>query len=344
VWAQQGGALLGTSASDSGLLSRQGWSVALSGDGNTAVVGCLSGVWVFARSSSIWGQQGDKLVGTGTLANENQGSSVALSSNGQTLLESGASEDSVSGAWVFVAASATPEKPTITGVVSGASFSARAPISTGSWVAIFGTGLSPTGDSRPWNPATEVVNGKLPVTLDGTSVTVNGTPAAVAFIQPSQVNIQAPNDPAVGPVQVIVNTANGATGSFTVNYATFSPGLFPSTLPYIVAQHADNSYVTTVTPAKPGETIILWGTGFGPANPPVPAGQVFLGANPLANAVSVTIGGQPATVVFSGVVGAGLVQINIQVPSSINNGDAPVVATVGGVSTQATANMIPIHN
>jgi hypothetical protein len=51
-----------------------------------------------------------------------------------------------------------------------------------------------------------------------------------------------------------------------------------------------------------------------------------------------------ATVDFAGVVGAGLVQINVHVPLSIDNGDAAVVATVGGASTQTTANMISIHN
>jgi uncharacterized protein (TIGR03437 family) len=192
--------------------------------------------------------------------------------------------------------------------------------------------------------ATEIVNGKLPVSLDGTSVMVNGKPATVEFIQPTQVNIQTPDDTAVGPVQVVVNTASGVTNSFTVNYASVAPGLFPATAPYIVAQHADNSYVTTVTPAKPGEVVILWGTGFGPANPALPSGQVSSGANPLANTVTVTIGGQTAAVDFAGVVGAGLVQINVHVPSSINNGDAAVVATVGGASTQTAANMLSIHN
>ena len=129
--------------------------------------------------------------------------------------------------------------PTITAVVNDASFTAGGPISTGSWVAIFGTGLAPAGDSRKWNEATGIVNGKLPVNLDGTSVTVNGKPATVEFIQPSQVNIQPPDDTALG---------------------------------------------------------------------------------------------------------AGLVQINVHVPSSIGNGDAGVVASVGGASTQVTANMIPIHN
>jgi uncharacterized protein (TIGR03437 family) len=237
----------------------------------------------------------------------------------------------------------TSGNPAITGIVNDASFTAGGPISPGAWIAIFGTGLAPAGDSRLWNPSMEIFNGKLPASLDGTSVTVNGKPASVEFISPSQVNIQPPDDTASGPVQVVL-TAGGSSSSFTVNYAQFGPGLFGASAPYIVAQHADNSYVTPTAPARPGEVIILWGTGFGPANPAVPAGQVFLGANRLANAVTVTIGGQPAPVDFAGVVGAGLVQINVHVPPSINNGDAGVVATVQGVSTQTTANLIPIHN
>jgi uncharacterized protein (TIGR03437 family) len=244
---------------------------------------------------------------------------------------------------VLSAPGTTPGNPVITGIVNDASFTAGGPISPGAWIAIFGTGLAPAGDSRLWNPATEIVNGKLPLSLDGTSVTVNGKPASVEFISPTQVNIQPPDDTSAGPVQVVLS-ASGSSSSFTVNYAVYGPGLFGSTAPYIVAQHADNSYVTPASPAKPGEVIILWGTGFGPATPAVPSGQVFLGANPLANTPTVIIGGQPAAVDFAGVVGAGLVQINVHVPASLNNGDAAVVATIQSVSTQSTANLIPVHN
>jgi len=90
--------------------------------------------------------------------------------------------------------------------------------------------------------------------------------------------------------------------------------------------------------------IVLWGTGFGPATPPVAAGWIFSGASALANAVTATIGGQPAIVEFAGVVGAGLVQINVQIPASINNGDAAVVLSVGGVETQPGNNLISIQN
>ncbi len=233
--------------------------------------------------------------------------------------------------------------PALSGVVSDASFAG--PISTGSWVALFGSNLAPTGDSRLWNTSTEIVNGKFPTSLDGTSVMIDNKPAAIEFISPGQVNIQPPDDTAVGPVPVVITTSGGTSTAFTATYAQFAPGLFPgAAAPYVVAQHADNSYVTPTTQAKPGETIILWGTGFGPASPAVPSGQVFSGASALANNVTATIGGQTATVAFAGVVGAGLVQINVTVPTGAANGDAPVVLTVGGVSTQATNNMISIHN
>jgi uncharacterized protein (TIGR03437 family) len=70
---------------------------------------------------------------------------------------------------------------------------------------------------------------------------------------------------------------------------------------------------------------------------------MFSGANPLANTVTATIGGQPAVVQFAGVVGAGLVQINVQVPAGMAGGDAPVILSVGGVSTQATNNLVAIQ-
>lgn len=238
--------------------------------------------------------------------------------------------------------------PTISAVVNDATFGKGAPIATGSWVAVFGTNLAPAGDSRGWNSSTEIINGVLPTSLDGTSVSVNGKSAAIAFVSPGQINIQPPDDNAVGPVQVVVTTkAGGSSAPFTVNYAQFSPGFFAATAPYLAAQHANNSYVggfAGATPAAPDEVIILWGTGFGAADPVVPSGKVFVGGNNLTNNVTVTIGGQTANVKFVGVVGAGLVQINVQVPSSIGNGDAAVVATIGGVSTQTTANMISIHN
>ncbi len=90
-------------------LSEQGYSVAISSDGNTAVVGGIKdnnfagAVWVFTRSGGAWTQQGPKLVGTGAVGGDvEQGSSVAVSSDGNTLVEGGRDDNSFAGAiWVF---------------------------------------------------------------------------------------------------------------------------------------------------------------------------------------------------------------------------------------------------
>ncbi len=105
VWSQQGSKLIGTGAVGS---AQQGYSVALSADGNTAIVGGRSdnsstgAAWVFTRSGSVWSQQGSKLVGTGAVGNANQGTSVSLSSNGNTSIVGGYADNiSTGAAWVF---------------------------------------------------------------------------------------------------------------------------------------------------------------------------------------------------------------------------------------------------
>lgn len=92
TWTQSS-KLVGTGIS--GNFSGQGNSVALSADGNTAVVGgpednsMIGAVWVFTRSAGVWSQQGDKLVGTGYAGTPEQGSSVAVSADGNTVLTGG---------------------------------------------------------------------------------------------------------------------------------------------------------------------------------------------------------------------------------------------------------------
>jgi uncharacterized protein (TIGR03437 family) len=100
----------------------------------------------------------------------------------------------------------------------------------------------------------------------------------------------------------------------------------------------DGSYVDATTPAMPGETIVLYGTGFGPTNPAVTPGKVFRGAAPLTNAASVRIGTTNAEVQFAGIAGAGLYQLNVVVPN-LPDGDHDVVATVAGARSQALARL-----
>jgi hypothetical protein len=110
IWTQQGNKLIGTTSEYGGGLWSQGASVALSADGNTAIVGGPSdngttgAAWVFTRSGAVWTQQGNKLVGTGgPRANESplpsgQGMAVDLSGDGNTAIVGGWGAEA---AWVF---------------------------------------------------------------------------------------------------------------------------------------------------------------------------------------------------------------------------------------------------
>jgi hypothetical protein len=108
-WTQQGPKLVGTGATGR---AQQGSSVALSADGNTALIGGFAdqggAAWVFTRSGSTWTQQGPKLVGTGATGNGWQGSSVALSADGNTALIGGPRDKGLRGAaWVFTRSGST---------------------------------------------------------------------------------------------------------------------------------------------------------------------------------------------------------------------------------------------
>ena len=105
TWTQQGGKLVGTGNTGA---AYQGYSVSLSADGNTAIVGgfednSLQGAaWVFTRSGGIWTQQGSKLVGTGNTGYAQQGNSVSLSADGNTAMVGGYQDNRDQGAaWVY---------------------------------------------------------------------------------------------------------------------------------------------------------------------------------------------------------------------------------------------------
>ncbi|MFL6799888.1 MAG: FG-GAP-like repeat-containing protein [Xanthobacteraceae bacterium] len=104
-WTQQG-KLVGSDFS--GFSQQQGYSVALSADGNTAIVGgrfegSTGAAWIFVRSNGLWSQLGSKLVGSGAVGIADQGTSVALSGDGNVALVGGPSDNGQAGAvWVFV--------------------------------------------------------------------------------------------------------------------------------------------------------------------------------------------------------------------------------------------------
>jgi uncharacterized protein (TIGR03437 family) len=227
-------------------------------------------------------------------------------------------------------------------VVNGGSFSAL--FSSGEWISIFGENLAP--DTRSW-AASDFTGNNLPTALDGVSVSIDGLPAYVDYISPGQINALAPDDPTIGVVTVQVSRGSASSQSILVNKQKFAPAFFvfpAGNSKYVVATHGDNTlvgntglYPGSSTPAQPGEEIVLWGTGFGPTAPSVPSGQLVAAPASLANKVTVMIGGVPAMVQFAGLVESGLDQINVVVPVGLPAGDQLVVASIGGVQTQANA-------
>jgi uncharacterized protein (TIGR03437 family) len=245
----------------------------------------------------------------------------------------------------FLALAAAPP-PVITGVSNNASGGAT--ISSGSWVSIYGTDLSAT--TRSWQ-SSDFSGSALPTTIDGVSVQINGKRAAIAFVSPGQLNVQAPADSATGPVQVQVTTAAGSA-SFSTTLAAYSPAFFSFQNKYAAARHTDGvavapvGYIASLTSraAVPGETLQVYATGFGPTAPAVPAGQLVTTPAPLADIsqLKVTVGGQTATVQYAGLVAPGEYQLNLVVPQLVD-GDQALTATIGGVTSQNGIS-IPVKN
>jgi uncharacterized protein (TIGR03437 family) len=240
----------------------------------------------------------------------------------------------------FVVKLAPPAPPAITSVVNGASF--QPGIEAGSWVTIRGTNLASTNPGRTWR-TDEVVNGNLPTSLDGAGVTINGKPAFVYYISPTQINVQAPSDTALGAVSVVVTNNGASSAAATVQLQALAPAFFQyagtnyasaSRLPDY-APVADPAAVPGTVAARPGDLVVLWGTGFGATNPATPAGTAVSGAPAVVPAPTVTLGGVAAEVVNTVLTTgcAGLYQVTIRIPDSAPAGAVAVQASVGGVRT-----------
>ena len=142
TWTQQGSKLVGTGNTGN---ANQGSSVSLSADGNTVIVGgfydnaYIGAAWVYTRSGSTWSQQGSKLVGTGGIGYNRQGSSVSLSADGRTVMVGGSGDNTNKGAsWVFVDCESpainSQSTATQTQCIDGA-FSAISVTTTGEWLS-----------------------------------------------------------------------------------------------------------------------------------------------------------------------------------------------------------------
>lgn len=173
---------------------------------------------------------------------------------------------------------------------------------------------------------------------------IGGNPAYVSYISPGQINVVAPAATS-GSAAVTVTNSSGTSPAFTVTSGQYSPAFFSWPGNQAVATHLDFSYavkagtfagVSTV-PAKPGETIILWGTGFGPTTPTTPVGAV-VAATPTYDTSAlptVTLNNSPVTVMGAALTPGtvALYQVDVQIPTSIGDGDWPLQVSNGGVTS-----------
>ena len=228
--------------------------------------------------------------------------------------------------------------PVIAGIANSAG--GQLGVSAGTYISIYGSNFAPTGwPAAIWSDY--VVGGQLPLTLAGVSVSMGGQAAYLEYLSPTQINVLAPNV-GTGSVSVTVTTPAGKSNAYSITSSTVQPAFFEWPGNYAVATDAsydwlvkNGTFSTTTAPAKPGETVILWGTGFGPTTPAAPAGQLVPPNSYSVNGVTVTVGGAQANVLATALSPglAGVYQVAITVPPTLANGDYPIMATVGGVQS-----------
>lgn len=230
--------------------------------------------------------------------------------------------------------------PRITAVVNAAGYQPE--ISPGSWFAVTGANLAPS--TRTWRDD-EIVASALPRQLDGVRVLINGLEAYVWYISPVQVNAIAPDGLPEGTVSVQVVRDTVQSSAFAATARRLSPALFVMLAPAYAAARHHPDYHLVARPdqfpgcgdpidcppreAAPGGIVLLYGTGFGPVEPPVPAGRLVDTPGIVSGKLRVRFG---ATWVdaLGGLASPGLYQIAAQVPEATPDGDVEVVTEVDG--------------
>ncbi len=234
-------------------------------------------------------------------------------------------------------------------------------IAQNTWIVIKGNNLVPASAPAAgvdWSNAPDFASGMLPVKIANVSVSVNGKPAFIYFYcsavtstvcTSDQINVLSPLDSTTGQIQIVVNNQGVSSGPFTANMNAISPAfLLFSPAGYVVATHVDGSllgplslYPGLSTPAKPGESVVVYGVGFG-----LPANLLTNGSSSQSGALPTLpqcqVGGSTAAVAFAGLISPGLYQFNLTIPLGSPNGDLPIVCAYNGASTPSN-DVITVH-
>jgi uncharacterized protein (TIGR03437 family) len=234
--------------------------------------------------------------------------------------------------------------PYINAVTNAASYGFSGLITPGEIVVLYGSALGPSSLVA----ATVGSDGLYDTQLAETTVSFNGTPAPIIYTSATQVAAIVPYEitsttPTSGPQagQITVTATYQGESSTTIEefiplIMSSAPGLFTLDSTghgQAAAINQDGTLNTATTPAKVGDVISLYATGEGQTTPPGVDGKLAAPPYPKPNSsVSLTIGGMPAQVQYAGGAPgevAGMMQVNAQIPSGIQTGNAvPVVLQV----------------
>ena len=233
--------------------------------------------------------------------------------------------------------------PAISSAQSAGGFNAKAGVSPGTWVEIFGKNFAAA--SCLWQGA-DFSGLNAPTSLGGVGVTIGGKSAYVDYVSTGQVNVQVPDGIPIGSgVPLVLSNSGGQSAPLTLQTFDTAPALLaPAQAPfmvnnkqYIVGQLSDQSFAGIPShPAKAGDVMTIYGIGFGPVSPATPSGTIATGASSLPN-VSFLFNQTPAQVLYAGLAPSfvGLYQFNIKVPA-VSPGDYPLKVQVGSTAVSQT--------
>jgi uncharacterized protein (TIGR03437 family) len=249
--------------------------------------------------------------------------------------------------WTWEGGAPPAIAPSIGSVVSASSYGGFPAVAPESFVEIYGSNLAL--DTRGWTKA-DFTGNQAPTSLDGVEVSIAGQKAFVNYIvaNPGQVNVQLPSNIPTGAQQITVTNKNGTSAPFNVTVNATEPGLLaPASFKiggkqYVVAFHSDNvTYVLPEgaiaglpsRPAKPGETIVMYGNGFGPVTPNIPAGELAAGNSQLAASLEILFGKTSAKLAYYGLSPGlvGVYQFDVVVPTIPDNDSVALSFKLAGV-------------
>ena len=257
-----------------------------------------------------------------------------LGSQGHSLVAASVNDTSV---YNFLIAIRTPSLAAAT--TNGASFSTAAALSPGALFSLFGTNLA--------RQTVQASSLPLPRQMGGASVRMGGIEAPLLFVSPFQINAQVPFELPPGPAQITVVLDGVESGPLAAAVNAAGPGVFTLSRDGngagIFLHGEDFSLVSQSSPARPGEVILIYGTGLGAVLPSAPSGA-GAPSSPLASAVSpvtVLIGGRDSEVRFAGLAPdfVGLYQINVRVPPDVVPGSSVSVLVIAGGAPSNTVTL-----